>query len=158
MAANTSLPRRARAIALVLALAATSACSALGMETAYCQPKDPVVTPQLAAPGDELHVEVPGNVDGVNCEPDLPTTATYEISVLSDAPAEDPDDGLYRAPLGSLDPDDDGDAEGTFRLPEGMPPGRAVVSADLQGAPTVCDLDPDLDCAPGPRVPIEVGD
>jgi hypothetical protein len=117
-----------------------------------------VVTPQVAAPGEELRVEVPGNVDGVGCEPDLPDAATYQIWVTSEAPAADPADGRYRAPLGSLEPDEHGDAAGTIRLPDDMPAGQAEVSVRLHGAPTVCDLDPSIGCAPDPSARLEVTD
>ncbi|WP_069387690.1 hypothetical protein [Cellulosimicrobium cellulans] len=124
--------------------------------TAYCRPDDPVVTPQSVAPGAELNLAVAGDVDGVDCESRMPARARYEVWITSDTSAEDPDDGLYSASLGLLDPGSDGDAEGTVRLPDEVPLGRAEVSVNLVGADTVCDIDPTIGCAKDPFVAIEI--
>jgi len=145
--------------ALLLAVSVVSGCASIGAafdRTAYCRPEDPVVTPQLAAPGDELHVETTGRVDGVECEPRMPARARYEVSIMSEMPDSDPSMGRWSRSLGTLDPSDDGDAEGTVRLPADTPAGKAEVSLRLVGAKTICDLDPSIGCAKNPFAPIDV--
>ncbi|MEN5072558.1 hypothetical protein ABE437_01970 [Isoptericola cucumis] len=147
--------------ALVLSLAAIPGCSTIASvvdRTAYCQPEDPVVTPQRVAPGDQLHIETTGRDDGVDCEPQMPSRARYEVSIMSEMPDSDPNMGLYSASLGVLDPSSDGAAQGTVRLPDDIPVGKAEVSLRLQGAKTICELDPSIGCAKNPFAPIDVID
>lgn len=141
-----------------VALVATWGCSIVEAvdPTAYCQPEDPVVTPQSVAPGDELRVETVGRDGDADCEPTMPARARYEVSIMSEEPDSDPDMGLYSATLGSLDPDSDGTAQGTVRVPDDIPIGKAEVSLRLQGATTICDIDPSIGCAKNPFAPIEV--
>jgi hypothetical protein len=152
--------RWALGTALVLSLSAISGCSVVEAvdRTAYCQPADPVVTPQHVAPGDELHVETTGRDDGVDCEPRMPARARYEVSIMSEMPDEDPTMGRYSAVLGVLDPSSDGTAQGTVRVPDDIPAGKAEVSLGLQGAKTICELDPSIGCAKNPFAPIDVTD
>jgi len=143
---------------VVVAIAAASGCSSVGAAdtTAYCQPADPVVTPQLVAPGDELRIEAVGREGDVDCEPSMPSGARYEVSISSLEPVGDPTPGRYRRTLGSLDPESDGSARGTVRVPDGFPIGRAEVSLTLRGAETICDIDPSIGCAKPPFAPIDV--
>lgn len=158
-AAATRHPRRAvvpswaLGTAIALGLVVVPGCSA---PTAYCQPEDPVVTPQRVAPGEELHVEAAGRSEGARCEPRMPEGAQYEVRVVSEVRDPDPDNGYSRASLAFLDPSDDGDAEGTVRLPDDFPVGKATVVVSLRNATTVCDADPDLDCVGDPSAAIEV--
>jgi hypothetical protein len=145
---------------LGLALTAGSGCAVLDRDarTAYCQPGDPVVAPQVVTPGGELRVETVGSDDGVGCESSMPANARYEVRITSVEPVDDPEQDRYTEVLGSLDPSDDGDAEGAVRIPDDVPVGAAEVSLSLQGAPTVCETDPTIGCAKNPFVPIEVTD
>lgn len=153
-------PRRALRLGsvLVLALAAAGGCSAVGVldPTAYCRPGDPVVAPLRVAPGDELQVEVPGREDGVDCEPRLPDRARYGVSIMSEKRSDDPDEGHVSAALGMLDPNSDGDARGTVRVPDDFPAGEAEVSVRLQYAKILCEIDPTMSCAKNPFATIEV--
>ncbi|GAB6940156.1 hypothetical protein JCM11754A_36830 [Isoptericola variabilis] len=146
---------------MLLSIAAASGCSALAAvvdRTAYCQPEDPVVTPQRVAPGDELHIETTGRETGVDCEPRMPDRARYAVSIMSEMPDSDPAMGRYAAALGVLDPSSDGAAEGTVRIPGDIPAGKAEVFLSLQGAKTICELDPSIGCAKNPSAPIDVSD
>ncbi|MCK9794576.1 hypothetical protein M1843_12545 [Isoptericola sp. 4D.3] len=145
----------------MLSIATTSACSTLEAavdRTAYCRPEDPVVTPQRVAAGDELHIDVLGREDGVDCEPRMPDRARYAVSIMSEMPDSDPTMGRYSAALGVLDPSSDGAAQGTVRIPDDIPAGKAEVSLGLQGAKTLCELDHSIGCAKNPFAPIEVTD
>ncbi|MFD6176356.1 MULTISPECIES: hypothetical protein [unclassified Isoptericola] len=151
--------RRSLAAALALAVTVVSGCASISAafdRTAYCRPEDPVVTPKHATPGDELHVETTGRVDGVDCEPRMPARARYEVSIMSEMPDSDPTMGRWSRSLGTLDPSDEGDAEGTVRLPADTPAGKAEVSLRLVGAKTICELDPSIDCTKNPFAPIDV--
>jgi len=152
--------RAAFGAVLGLVLTAGSGCAVFGTgeRTAYCQPGDPVVTPQSVTPGGELQVETVGSDDGVGCESSMPANARYEVRITSVEPVEDPEQDRYTEVLGSLDPSDDGDAGGTVRVPDDVPVGAAEVSLSLQGAPTVCDVDPTIGCAKNPFAPVEVTD
>lgn len=66
--------------------------------------------------------------------------------------------GRLSAALGLLDPDADGDAEGTVRLPDDVPAGEAEVSLTLRWAKTLCDLDPSAGCARNPFATVDVVD
>ena len=143
---------------VALALLATSACALVDAvaPTAYCTPKDPVVTPQRVSPGGEVHVETVGNHDGVDCETRLPAQARYQVRIRSETPADDPDEGYLSADLGVLDPSSNGDAEGTFRVPDDFPVDEAEISLRLDGAKTICDIDPSIGCAKNPFARIDV--
>jgi hypothetical protein len=158
---NGTSPRAARALRLAVvsvALGAITCCSSVaGADlTAYCQPEDPTVTPQSAAPGDVLQVETVGREGDVDCEPSMPDRARYEVSIASEEPDGDPDMDRYTTTLGSLDPESDGSARGTIRVPDDIPMGRAEVSLRLQGAKTICEIDPSVGCAQNPFAPIEI--
>ncbi|MFB7800820.1 hypothetical protein [Isoptericola sp. NPDC056134] len=146
---------------LFLSIATASGCATLEAavdRTAYCRPEDPVVTPQRVAPGDELHVETTGREAGVDCESRMPDRARYAVSIMSEMPDSDPAMGRYSAALGVLDPSSDGAAQGTVRIPADIPAGKAEVSLSLQGAKTICELDPSIGCAKNPFAPIDVSD
>ncbi len=152
--------RRALRLGPVVALALTAAagCSVVDAldQTAYCRPGDPVVAPLRVAPGDELEVDVPGREDGVDCEPRLPDRARYGVSIMSEKRSDDPDEGHVSAALGMLDPNSDGDARGTVRVPDDFPAGDAEVLVRLQYAKTLCEIDPSMSCAKNPFATIEV--
>lgn len=142
---------------LVVVVTVASGC-ALGADegTAYCQPGDPVVTPQRVAPGDDLRVEVPSSSGGTGCEHDLPDRARYEVLITVRGPASDPATGRYSASLGILEPGDDGAADGTFPVPDDVPSGETEVSLGLRHAPTVCEVDPTVGCAAPPSARVDV--
>lgn len=114
------------------------------------------MTPQSVAPGDVLQVETAGREGDVDCEPSIPAGARYEVAITSEVPDNDPDMSRYSTSLGSLDPDSDGSAQGTVRVPNDIPIGTAEVSLRLQGATTICDVDPNIGCAKNPFTPIEI--
>lgn len=138
---------------LVLAVPALSGCGVIGAQTAYCMPGDPVITPPAAPPGAELQIAIPENPE---CETRMPERARYEVLVTPDILDKSQEQWHFQASLGLLDPADDGAAEGTVRLPDDIPVGGAEVSVRLQGAPTICELDPHVSCAKNPFAAIEV--
>lgn len=150
------------AVCLVAATAVLTGCSGLAdalRPTAYCTPDDPVVTPASAAPGEELHVEVSGVGRHPECSSSLPSGARYGISIRSEASGtstEDDGSRYYDAELTVLDPDDDGAAAGTARVPDDAPAGPAAISVDLQYAKTLCEILPDASCAPLPSALVEI--
>lgn len=133
----------------------TAGCVDAGPESAYCGPVGPVVTPRSVAPGEELRIEVSG-VDGVDCEPSLPAGARYSVEITSEV--GDPDEGLYSASLGELDPDDDESARGSFQVPGDFPAGGAEVSVNLEGARTLCETDPSMSCPKNSFASVEITD
>ncbi len=138
-------------------MAVASGCAlGTGEPTAYCQPDDPLVTPQRVAPGDDLRVEVPSSSGGTGCEHDLPDRARYEVLITLAGPADDSATGRYSVSLGVLEPDDEGDAVGTFPVPDDVPTGEAEVSVSLRHAPTVCEVDPTIGCAAPPSALVDV--
>lgn len=139
----------------LLAGVLTSGCVDAGPETAYCGPADPVVTPHTVAPGEELRVEVPG-VDGEDCEPSLPDGARYSVEIRSDVHTGDADEGPSSASLGDLVPGDEGSARGSVQVPADFPPGGAEVSVRLEGADTLCEIDPSMSCAKDPAAAVDV--
>ncbi len=144
------------AAALALALAATSGCVDAGAATAYCGPADPVVSPTAVAPGQEMHLEVARHVTADGCEQSLPDRARYEVRLTSERRAPDAAEGRYGITLGVLEPNADGDATGTVRVPDDVPLGGAEVSVRLTGAETICEIDPTMQCAKDPFAPIDV--
>lgn len=153
MATTRSRPTLA---ALLLALTFTSGCVDVGPPTAYCGPVDPVVTPGRVAPGGELHIEVAGLVDSGDCEPSMPDEARYSIEIGSEVRSGDGEEGPYSTSLDDLDPNSDGGARGTVRVPEDFPLGAAEVSVRLEGAQTLCEIDPTMSCPKGPFAPVDV--
>lgn len=142
---------------LAVVVAVASGCAlGTGEPTAYCQPDDPLVTPQRVAPGDDLHVEVAGSSGSTGCERELPARARYEVLITAAGPADDRATGRYSVSLGVLEPDDEGDAVGTFPVPDDAPTGEAEVSVSLQHAPTVCEVDPTIGCAAPPFALVDV--
>ncbi len=91
----------------------------------------------------------------MDCEPSMPAHARYEVSIVSAEPDSDPD-MRHSTTLGSLDPESDGSAQGTIRVPDDIPIGKAEVSLRLQGAKTICEIDPSVGCAQNPFAPIEI--
>ncbi|MFF8345808.1 hypothetical protein ACF049_05605 [Cellulosimicrobium funkei] len=142
---------------LAVVMAVASGCAlGTGEPTAYCQPDDPLVTPQRVAPGDDLRVEVPSSSGGTGCEHDLPDRARYEVLITVRGPASDPATSRYSASLGTLEPGDGGAADGTFPVPDDVPSGEAQVSVSLRHAPTVCEVDPTIGCAAPPSALVDV--
>ena len=137
---------RLAAAALVLA-SATAGCVDSGPETAYCGPQDPIVTPVSVAPGAEVTVEIGGVDEAGGCEPRLPEGARYEIEMRWHDSATS---------LGTVRPDEDGAGSGTFAVPAGVPAGTAEVSVDLEGAHTICEIDPTMSCGKDPFAAVEV--
>lgn len=141
---------------LVLAVPVITGCGVVGAPTAYCTPGDPVITPVAVPPGGDLQVAIPGRTENPECEARMPERARYEVLVTSNILDKSQKMWHFQASLGLLDPGADGAAEGTVRLPDDVPVGDAEVSVRLQGAPTICDLDPHVSCAKNPFAPIEV--
>ncbi|MGW8565025.1 hypothetical protein [Isoptericola sp. NPDC055881] len=157
------LPRAVPGVLLAVALVSVSSgcgvVDALG-PTAYCRPNDPVVVPTSVVPGDELVVQIDGVGRHEECSSDLPRGARYGVSIRSRVDGTgNSDDGshYYSADLVILDPDDDGAAHSTVRVPDDMPVGPAEISVDLEGASTLCEIDPAMSCGPDPFALIEVG-
>ncbi|QDB79083.1 hypothetical protein FE251_06640 [Georgenia wutianyii] len=135
------------AVAAFVLVVGTAGCVDTGPETAYCDPQDPVVSPMRVAPGAEVTVEV-GGVDEVGgCEPRLPEGARYEIEMRWHGSGTS---------LGTVRPDEDGAGSGTFTVPADVPAGTAEVSVDLEGARTICEIDPTMSCPKNPFAAVEV--
>jgi hypothetical protein len=128
--------RSVLAVCLVAATAVLAGCGGLAdalRPTAYCSPEDPVVSPT--------------------------SVARYGISIGSRVEGTGNDDlgsRYYSAGLVVLDPDGAGAAEATVRVPDDMPIGEARISVDLQGAKTLCEIDPSASCAPDPFAVVDV--
>ncbi|PYF98949.1 hypothetical protein SAMN05216184_11088 [Georgenia satyanarayanai] len=152
------LTRRSRPTlaATLLTVVLMAGCVDAGPRTAYCGPADPVVAPAAPKPGSELRVEVSAFVDADGCEQNLPDGARYEIRLTSERTAWDSAEGRYTETLGVLQPDGAGEATGTLRLPDEVPPGGAEVSVDLTGAETICETDPTMQCAQHPFAWIDI--
>lgn len=151
------------AIVLVAATAALSGCGALAdttRATAYCASEDPVAIPTSVAPGDEVTVVVSGVAVHADCTPTLPDGARYAIRIASrvEGTGDEPGSHYYSARLTVLDPDDAGAAEATVRIPPDMPLGEAHLSVNLEGAKTLCEIDPSMSCGPDPFAVVDVVD
>ncbi|MFC7876609.1 hypothetical protein [Isoptericola sp. NPDC057391] len=150
------------ATCLVAATAVLAGCGGLAdalRPTAYCSPEDPVVNPTSVAPGDEVQVVISGVGRHPECSSTLPGGARYGISIGSRVDGTGNDDlgsHYYSAGLVVLDPDDTGAAEATVRVPDDMPVGEAQISVDLQGAKTLCEIDPSASCAPHPFADLDI--
>jgi len=150
------------AACLVAATAVLAGCGGLAdalRPTAYCSPEDPVVNPTTVAPGDEVTVAVNGVVRHAECTSTLPDGARYAIQITSQVEGTGNDDlgrHFYSADLTVLDPDDAGAAEATVRIPPDMPLGEAHLSVNLEGAKTLCEIDPSASCAPDPFAVVDV--
>ncbi|MFE5308558.1 hypothetical protein [Isoptericola sp. NPDC056605] len=161
---RTSRRRSVLATCLVAVTAVLAGCGGLAdalRPTAYCSPEDPVVNPTSAAPGDELTFVVSGVGHHAECSSTLPGGARYGISIGSRVDGTGNDDlgsRYYSASVAVLDPDDAGAAEATVRVPDDMPIGEARISVDLQGAKTLCEIDPSASCAPDPFAVVGIVD
>lgn len=150
------------AVCLVAATAVLAGCGGLAdalRPTAYCSPEDPVVSPTSVAPGDEVTVVIGEVGHHAECSSTLPGGARYGISIGSRVEGTGNDDlgsRYYSAGLVVLDPDGAGAAEATVRVPDDMPIGEARISVDLQGAKTLCEIDPSASCAPDPFAVVDV--
>ncbi|SKC41390.1 hypothetical protein [Krasilnikoviella flava] len=117
------------------------------------------MTPTSVTAGDAVQVMISGVGHHPECSSTLPGRARYEISIGSRVDGTGNDDRgsrYYSAGLVVLDPDDAGAAEATVRVPDDMPVGEARISVDLQGAKTLCEIDPSASCAPDPFAAVDV--
>ena len=156
--------RRVLAVCLVAATAVLAGCGGLAdatRPTAYCASEDPVVSPTSVAPGDEVTVVVSGVGRHAECTSTLPEGARYAIQIRSRVEGTGNDgrgSHYYSADLTVLDPDDAGAAETTVRIPPDMPVGEAHLSVNLEGAKTLCEIDPSMSCGPDPFAVVDVVD